>query len=88
MGDPRLTIGGIMEAFEFETVHENGMITIPDEIRHNLTKKLKIIILTQEEKETALSKLLLDAPTWNESYITEFYKEIREGYADWKIDEF
>jgi len=79
-----------MEAFEFETVHENGKITIPDEFRHNLTKKLKIIILTQEEKEkeTALIKLLLDAPTWNESYITEFYKEIREGYANWKIDEF
>ncbi len=77
-----------MEAFEFETIHKNGMIKIPDELRKNLTKKIKIIILTKEEKQNALSKLLLDAPTWDESDVMDFHQTIREGYENWKIDEF
>jgi len=77
-----------MEAFEFEAIHKNGMIKIPDELRKNLTKKIKIIILPEEEKQNALSKLLLDAPTWDESDVMDFHKKIREGYENWKIDEF
>ncbi len=77
-----------MEAFEFEAIHENGMIKIPDELRKNLTKKIKIIILTEEEKQDALSKLLLDAPTWDKVDVMDFHKKIREGYENWKIDEF
>jgi len=77
-----------MEAFEFEAIHKNGMIKIPDELRKNLTKKIKIIILPEEEKQNALSKLLLDAPTWDEFDVMDFHKKIREGYENWKIDEF
>ena len=77
-----------MEAFEFEAIHENGMIKIPDKLRNSLPKKIKIIILSKEEKQDALSKLLLNAPTWDESYVMDFYKTIREGYENWKIDEF
>ena len=44
----RWNIEGIMEAFEFEAMHKNGMIKIPDELK-NLTKKIKIIILTEEK---------------------------------------
>ena len=77
-----------MEAFEFEAIHKNGMIKIPDELRKNLTKKIRIIILPEEEKQNALSKLLLDAPTWDESDVMDFHKKIREGYENWKIDEF
>ena len=29
-----------MEALEFEAIHKNGMIKIPDELRKNLTKKV------------------------------------------------
>jgi hypothetical protein len=81
-------IGGIMEAFEFEATHKNGMIKIPDELRKNLTKKIQIIILTEEKKKNALSKLLLDAPTWDESDVMDFQQTIREGYKNWKIEEF
>ena len=81
-------IGGIMKAFEFEAIHENGMIKIPDELRKNLTKKIKIIILTEEKKKNALSKLLLNAPTWDESDVMDFQQTIREGYKNWKIEEF
>jgi len=77
-----------METIEFEAIHENGIIKIPDELRKNLTKKIKIIILTEEEKKNALSKLLLDAPTWDESDVMDFNQTIREGYENWKIDEF
>ena len=77
-----------MEAFEFETIHENGIIKIPDELKKNLTKKTKIIILTKEEKQDALSNLLLEAPTWDESDIIDFQRTIREGYKNWKIEEF
>jgi len=77
-----------MEAFEFETIHENGIIKIPDELKKNLTKKIKIIILTKEEKKSALSNLLLEAPTWDESDIIDFQRTIREGYENWKIEEF
>ena len=77
-----------MEALEFEAIHKNGMIKIPDELRKNLTKKIKIIILPEEKKQNALSKLLLDAPTWHESDVMDFHKKIREGYGNWKIDEF
>jgi flavodoxin len=77
-----------MEAFEFEAIHENGIIKIPDELKKNLTKKIKIIILTKEEKQDALSNLLLEAPTWDESDITDFQRTIREGYKNWKIEEF
>ncbi len=77
-----------MEAFEFEAIHEDGMIKIPDELRNNLTKKIKIIILTKEEKQNTLSKLLLDAPAWDESDVMDFHQTIREGYENWKIDEF
>ncbi len=81
-------IGGMMEAFEFEAIHKNGMIKIPDELRKNLTKKIKIIILTEEKKKNALSKLLLNAPTWDESDVMDFQQTIREGYKNWKIEEF
>lgn len=77
-----------MEAFEFEAIHKNGMIKIPYELRKKLTKKIKIIILPEEEKQNALSKLLLDAPTWDESDVVNFHKKIREGYENWKINEF
>lgn len=77
-----------MKAFEFEAIHENGMIKIPDELRKNLTKKIKIIILTEEKKKNALSKLLLDAPTWDESDVMDFQQTIREGYKNWKIEDF
>ena len=77
-----------MEAFEFEAIHENGIIKIPDELKKNLTKKIKIIILTKEEKQDALSNLLLEAPTWNESDTVDFLRTIREGYDNWKIEEF
>ena len=77
-----------MEAFEFEAIHKNGMIKIPDELRKNLTKKIKIIILTEEKKKNALSKLLLDAPTWDESDVMDFQQTIQEGYKNWKIEEF
>jgi hypothetical protein len=77
-----------MEAFEFEAIHENGIIKIPDELKKNLTKKIKIIILTKEEKQDALSNLLLEAPTWDESDIIDFQRTIREGYKNWKIEEF
>lgn len=77
-----------MEAFEFEAIHENGMIKIPADLRKNLTPKIKIIILTEEEKKNALNKLLVDAPTWDESDVMDFYQTIREGYKNWKIDEF
>ena len=73
-----------MEAFEFETIHENGIIKIPDELKKNLTKKIKIIILTKEEKQDALSNLLLEAPTWDESDIMDFQRTIREGYKNCK----
>ena len=78
----------MMEAFEFEAIHKNGMIKIPDELRKNLTKKIKIIILTEEKKKNALSKLLLDAPTWDESDVMDFQQTIQEGYKNWKIEEF
>jgi hypothetical protein len=61
------------------------MIKIPNELRKNLTKKLKIVILPEEEKQTTLSKLLLDAPTWDESDVMDFHEKIREGYENWKI---
>ncbi len=77
-----------MEAFEFEAIHKNGMIKIPNELRKNLTKKIRIIILPEEEKQNTLSKLLLDAPTWDESDVMDFHKTIREGYKNWKIDDF
>jgi hypothetical protein len=77
-----------MEAFEFEAIHENGIIKIPDELRKNLTKKIRIIILTKEEKQNALGQLLVDAPTWDESDVMEFHQTIREGYENWKIGEF
>jgi len=77
-----------MEAFEFETIHKDGMIKIPNELRKNLSKKLKIVILPEEKKQTTLSKLLLDAPTWDESDVMDFHEKIREGYKNWKIDEF
>jgi len=77
-----------MEALEFGAIHKNGMIKIPDELRKNLTKKIKIIILPEEKKQNALSKLLLDAPTWPDSDVMGFHKKIREGYENWKIDEF
>ena len=77
-----------MEAFEFEAIHKNGMIKIPDELRKNLTKKIKIIILTEEKKKNNLSKLLLDAPTWDESDVMDFQQTIQEGYKNWKIEEF
>ncbi len=77
-----------MEAFEFETIHENGIIKIPVELRKNLTKKVKIIILTKEEKQDDLSDLLLKAPKWEESDIIDFNRTIREGYENWKIEEF
>lgn len=77
-----------MEAFEFEAIHKNGMIKIPDELRKNLTKKIKIIILTEEKKKNALSKLLLNAPTWDESDVMDFQQTIRERYKNWKIEEF
>ena len=73
-----------MEAFEFEAIHENGIIKIPDELKKNLTKKIKIIILTKEEKQDALSNLLLEAPTWDESDIIDFQRTIREGYKNCK----
>jgi len=76
-----------MKAFEFEAIPKNGMIKIPDELRKNLTKKIKIIILP-EEKKNVLSKLLLDAPTWDESDVMDFQQTIREGYKNWKIEEF
>lgn len=78
----------MMEAFEFEAIHKNGMIKIPDELRKNLTKKIKIIILTEEKKKNALSKLLLNAPTWEESDVMDFQQTIREVYKNWKIEEF
>ena len=81
-------MGGMMEAFAFEAIHKNGMIKIPDELRKNLTQKIKIIILTEEKKKNALSKLLLDAPTWDESDVMYFQQKIREGYENWKIEEF
>ena len=31
-----------MEAFEFEAIHKDGMIKIPNELRKNLTKKLEV----------------------------------------------
>ena len=77
-----------MEAFEFEAIHKDGMIKIPNELRKNLTKKLKIIIQPEEEKQNSLSKLLLDAPTWHESDVMDFHKKIQEGYRNWKIAEF
>lgn len=77
-----------MEAFEFETIHENGMIKIPNELRKNLTKRIRIIILPEKKKQNALNKLLLDAPTWDESDVMDLHKEIREGYKNWKINEF
>ena len=77
-----------MEAFEFEAIHENGIIKIPDELKKNLTKKIKIIILTKEERQDALSNLLLEAPTWDESDKVDFLRTIREGYDNWKIEEF
>ncbi|MEA1946046.1 MAG: hypothetical protein U9N83_01945 [Thermodesulfobacteriota bacterium] len=77
-----------MEVFEFETIHENGIIKIPDELKKNLTKKIKIIILTKKEKHNDLSKLLLDAPTWDESDIIDFHRTLQEGYENWKIEEF
>ncbi len=76
-----------MEVFEFETIHENGVIKIPNELK-NLTKKIKIIILNKEEKHNDLSRLLLDAPTWDESDIIDFHRAIHEGYENWKIEEF
>jgi hypothetical protein len=36
-------------------------------------------------KQTTLSKLLLDAPTWDESDVMDFHEKIREGYENWKI---
>ena len=78
----------MMEAFEFEATHKNGMIKIPDELRKNLTKKIKIIILNEERKKNALKELLLDAPTWDESDVMDFQQTIREGYKNWKIEEF
>ena len=77
-----------MEAIEFEAIPQNGMIKIPDELRDSLTKKIRVIVLTEEEKQTDLRKLLVDAPTWDKSDELEFYKTIREGYENWKIDEF
>jgi len=77
-----------MEVFEFETIHENGIIKIPNELKKNLTKKIKIIILNKEEKHNDLSRLLLDAPTWDESDIMDFHRAIQEGYENWKIEEF
>ena len=64
------------------------MIKIPDELRKNLTKKIKIIILNEEKKKNALSELLLDAPTWDESDVMDFQQTIRKGYENWKIEEF
>lgn len=78
----------MMEAFEFKAIHKNGMIKIPDELRKNLTKKIKIIILNEEKKKNALSELLLDAPTWDESDVMDFQQTIRKGYENWKIEEF
>ena len=77
-----------METIEFEAIPKNGMIKIPDELRDSLTIKIRIIALTEEEKQTDLRKLLLDAPTWDKSDALEFYKTIREGYENWEIDEF
>jgi hypothetical protein len=77
-----------MEVFEFEAIHENGIIKIPNELKKNLTKKIKIIILNKEEKHNDLSRLLLDAPTWDESDIMDFHRAIQEGYENWKIEEF
>ena len=76
-----------METLEFEGVHENGMIRIPDELRKNLTKKIRIIILTEDEEQNALGRLLLDAPTWDESDVVDFHQAVREGYENWRIGE-
>ena len=77
-----------MESIEFEAIPKNGMIKIPDEHRDGLTKKIRIIVLTEEDKQTDLKKMLLDAPTWDKSDALEFHKAIREGYENWKIAEF
>ena len=47
-----------------------------------MPKKIKIIILTEEKKKNTLSKLLLDAPTWDESDVMDFQQTIREGYEN------
>ena len=77
-----------MEVFEFETIQENGIIKIPKEFKQNLTRKIKIIIMNEEEKQNDLGKLLLDAPTWGESDVMDFHQTIREGYENWQIEEY
>ena len=37
-----------MQAYEFQTVARNGIITIPDEYKQKIISKIKVIVLTEE----------------------------------------
>lgn len=42
-----------MNAFEFKTVIEDGVIKVPDEYKNKLSRNVKVIILMEEKIEDA-----------------------------------
>lgn len=54
----------VMQAIEFQAIVKNGMIEIPSEYQKNLTRRVRVIVLAEENREqhTNLIDDLLEHP--------------------------
>ncbi len=69
-----------MQAVEFRTSVENGTIQIPKEFRNRIRGQVRVILLTDEAKETRLNMIdqLLEHPLKIDDFVPLRRNEIYE----------
>ena len=69
-----------MHAIEFQTTINHGIIEIPQQFRHQLSKHAKVIVLMEEEtpKKTGMVAQLLQHPLKRQDFIPFTREKIYE----------
>ncbi len=78
-----------MITYEFETEIENGTIKVPENLVINKNRKLKVIIVLEDNKRDEMKKALLNSPVWSDEDVEEFQNAVKEGGSiPWRCRQF
>ena len=50
-------------------------------------RKLKVIIVVEDDKRDALKKALLNSPIWSDEDVENFRNAVKEGYENWEPEQ-